>query len=58
VFRPLYSVYCLCVNMHYCHRVSTQFQLNDDDGDKNNNSACVGKNNTKSVKLVIILEEK
>jgi hypothetical protein len=39
MFRPLYSVYCVCVNVYYCHRVSTQLQLssNDDDDDDDNN---------------------
>jgi hypothetical protein len=38
VFRPLYSVYCLFVNVYYCHRVSTQLQFNDDDDNDNNNN--------------------
>jgi hypothetical protein len=28
MFLSLYPVYCLCVNVYYCHRVSTQLQLN------------------------------
>jgi hypothetical protein len=36
VSRPLYSVYCLCVNVYYCHRVSTQLQLNNNNNNNNN----------------------
>jgi hypothetical protein len=28
MFRSLYPVHCLCVNVYYCHRVSTQLHLN------------------------------
>jgi hypothetical protein len=38
VFRPLYSMYCLCINTYYCHRVSNQLQLNNNNN--NNNKQC------------------
>jgi hypothetical protein len=35
VFLPLYSVYCLCVNVYYYHQVSTQPQLNNNNNNNN-----------------------
>jgi hypothetical protein len=38
MFRPLHSVYCLCVNVYYCHRVSTKLQFDNNDNNNNNNN--------------------
>jgi hypothetical protein len=38
VFRPLNSVYCLCVNVFCCHRVSTQLHLSNNNNNNNNNN--------------------
>jgi hypothetical protein len=44
-------VYSLCVNVYYCHRVSTQLQLNDnnDDDGNNNNNNNINNNNVLNV---------
>jgi hypothetical protein len=34
---PLHPGHCLCVNVYYCHRVSTHLQLNNNNNNNNNN---------------------